>query len=297
MTFPTNTAITHDWFNAWNLLYDSDVKFNLVVTSPPYYNARKYGKDWDYFKSPEEWLEFCVEMISTLGDVMKKGGVIWWNTGSGYENNRRLTVIERLIIAAEDRGIYQVEQIPWTKTSFVPKSFNNRPYAAWEQNIVFSKEPELARYYVDNVREPYAESTLKRYKYTLKPLGLDESGESVNEQRKVGPNPLGKSPPNYLHKNVDLSKRDHPAPMAAGIASWAIRAYSKIGDLVLDPMCGYGTTLIEAKRLDRNYLGFDINEKYVKEAIKCLEETERASSSLLLTEEKKKELLMDHTDS
>lgn len=262
-----NKAYHMDFFDAV-----AKEEFDLVdmcVTSPPYYNARKYGKDWDYFKTPEDWLEFCFDMLLVTSMCVKPDGVIWWNTGSGYKDSRRLSVIEHLIVRAEKEGIYMVDQIPWCKTSFIPKLYQNRPYPAWEQNIIFSRAPEDVIYYVDHVREPYAESTLERLKYPVGNMQADEKGE-FTERKMVNPNPLGKSVPNYLHKNVDTSRRDHPAPMANGIANWAIRAYTVKGETVLDPMCGYGTTLIEANKLERNAIGFDINERYVEETNKCL---------------------------
>jgi len=50
-----------------------------------------------------------------------------------------------------------------------------------------------------------------------------------------------------------------------------ILRYSKPGDLVLDQMCGYGTTLIECKLTGRNAKGFDINPKMVEMSRKNLE--------------------------
>jgi DNA modification methylase len=239
--------------------------FDLCVTSPPYYNARKYGAKWDTFKSDRDWFHFCIDMLLCIADVMKPEGVIWWNTGPGYANNKRLTVVEEMIVKAGNQGIFLIDKIPWCKTSFLPKSYQNRPIPAWEENLIFSKKPEVAVYYRDNVREPYAESTLKRMKYPVGQIQADDDG-SFKKRKMVKPHPLGKTVPNYLIGKVDVSKRKHPAPMAKWIANWAIRAYSKHGDMVLDPMCGIGTTLIEAFKLKREFLGFDTNPKYVDKA-------------------------------
>ena len=42
-----------------------------------------------------------------------------------------------------------------------------------------------------------------------------------------------------------------------------VKASSKKGDLVLDPFCGVGTTAAVCKKLKRNFIGFEINEKYI----------------------------------
>ncbi|MFE4832720.1 TRM11 family SAM-dependent methyltransferase [Streptomyces sp. NPDC056672] len=54
----------------------------------------------------------------------------------------------------------------------------------------------------------------------------------------------------------------HPAKMLPQIAAHAITTYTRPGDLVLDPMCGIGTTLVEAIHLDRNALGIDYEPKW-----------------------------------
>lgn len=58
------------------------------------------------------------------------------------------------------------------------------------------------------------------------------------------------------------SSLDHPAKMLPAIARHAILAYTAPGEWVLDPMCGIGTTLIEAAHLDRNALGLELELKW-----------------------------------
>lgn len=267
--YKINQAHNVNFFKAW--LKIPRGTFDLCVTSPPYYNARKYGAEWDTFKSEEDWFYFCKNILLCVAEVMKPEGIIWWNTGSGYADGKRLIEVERLIVEADSHGLYLIDKIPWCKTSFLPKSYQNRPFPAWEENLIFSKEPKLAVYYKDHVRKPYAESTLKRLKYPVGQLQASADGE-FKERKMVKPHPLGKTVPNYLIGKVDVSKKNHPAPMAKWIAQWAINAYSKSGDYVLDPMCGSGTTGVEAIKLGRLFLGFDANEEYVTFANKAIDE-------------------------
>lgn len=256
------------------LMHDIEFPIDLVITSPPYYNVRKYGEKYKMFGSPEDWENFCIKMLIVLSWLIKDDGVIWWNTIAGYRNHKKMTNIFRMILAVEEEvGLYLIEDYPWCKTSFLPKKYQNRAYPAYENNLVFSRHPELVIFYRDHVREPYAESTLERLKYPVGDLQSDLEGEFKN-RKMVKPNPKGKGPANYFVEKADKTKRNHPAPMAPWLANWAIRAYSKKGDLVFDPMCGIGTTLIEAKKLGRDYLGIDLNEEYVEEAKKQLEKTE-----------------------
>src|SRR5919201_2033770 len=54
----------------------------------------------------------------------------------------------------------------------------------------------------------------------------------------------------------------HPAKMLPGIAATAIARYTEPGDLVADPMCGIGTTLVEAVHLGRDGLGVEYEERW-----------------------------------
>jgi DNA modification methylase len=54
----------------------------------------------------------------------------------------------------------------------------------------------------------------------------------------------------------------HPAKMLPAIAATAIRRYTKPGDLVADPMCGIGTTLVEAVHLGRDGLGIEYEDRW-----------------------------------
>ena len=70
--------------------------------------------------------------------------------------------------------------------------------------------------------------------------------------------------------------------MPPDLARLCIKAGSKPGDLVLDPFCGSGTTLMVAKDLDRDYLGIELNESYrplIEERLRPAEEraSERAN--------------------
>ncbi|KKN26964.1 hypothetical protein LCGC14_0869600 [marine sediment metagenome] len=251
------------------------ISIDLCVTSPPYYNARKYD-NLRLFKNARAWTMFCLEMLLAIKHVIKEDGVIWWNSGPGYENNRRLTTIYEIILEAKNWGLHLIDELPWCKTTYLPKVYRNRPYPAWEHNLIFSKDPDLVVYHKDNVRVPYAESTLKRLEYPVGDIQMTEDGKAPN-RKMVKAHPDGKTVPNYFVMAGDKTRRDHPAPMKPELANWAIRAYSEPGDIVLDPMVGCGTTCVEAKRLGRNYVGIDLSEEYIEMTRKALEETENGT--------------------
>lgn len=57
-------------------------------------------------------------------------------------------------------------------------------------------------------------------------------------------------------------KLKHPATFPDKFASDFIRCFTKEGMIVLDPFLGSGTTVVEAKKLNRHYVGFDIGKEY-----------------------------------
>ena len=63
---------------------------------------------------------------------------------------------------------------------------------------------------------------------------------------------------------VNAKKIGHPAPFPIELPHRLINLYSYEGDVVLDPFCGSGTTIIAAIQNNRNYIGYDIKEEYVE---------------------------------
>lgn len=63
----------------------------------------------------------------------------------------------------------------------------------------------------------------------------------------------------------------HPAPFPMALAERVIRLYSYVGDVVLDPFVGSGTTCAAAKRLGRHWVGYDASEAYCELARKRVE--------------------------
>ena len=75
--------------------------------------------------------------------------------------------------------------------------------------------------------------------------------------------------------NEKMGNYGHPCPKPIGWALWLIHRSTKIGDLILDPFCGSGTTCVAAKMLGRRYIGIDISEKYCEIARKRIAAAEK----------------------
>jgi DNA modification methylase len=78
-------------------------------------------------------------------------------------------------------------------------------------------------------------------------------------------------------KNVSKSDNSHSCPIPEEIARKIILSTTKAGDLVVDPFCGSGTILKVAKELGRNYIGFELSQKYVDIANKRIKDLRERS--------------------
>ena len=71
------------------------------------------------------------------------------------------------------------------------------------------------------------------------------------------------------------NNRNHPAPFPYELPYRLIKAYSFVGETVLDPFLGSGTTLVAARDLKRNGVGYEINSELANEAIKRIKNYQR----------------------
>lgn len=76
---------------------------------------------------------------------------------------------------------------------------------------------------------------------------------------------------NILKIKTEKSDRGlHPTQKAVALMEVLIKLVTKEGQTVLDPFCGCGTTLVAAKNLNRDYIGFEINDEYYQNILKRL---------------------------
>jgi len=84
----------------------------------------------------------------------------------------------------------------------------------------------------------------------------------------------------FFYEKRDIRDKDvHPAVFPIALPSHFIKLLTHKGELVLDPFVGIGTTLLAAQDLDRNAVGFDLKEQYVKIATERLEQSRLAQST------------------
>ncbi|WP_019007444.1 DNA-methyltransferase [Cohnella laeviribosi] len=254
------------------LLPDSSIK--LVYGSPPYPNAeRNYG----VWKS-DEYISKISPFINAAKLKLREDGFIVINVKANRERHKggrcttRSLVVEKLAIMMEEEwGLSCVDIEIWVKDNPVSTGLRVACQDAYEQNLWFSKSPSW-KINLDAIRRPYSETTLSKYENNeFKPRANGVS--YVRKNKRIQANPLGALPQNVIRGPVSARQDLHQAIQPSYLPNKYIKATTQEGDLVVDPWMGTGTTGIEALKLRRTFIGFDIYQEYVKNAETALLKT------------------------
>ena len=92
----------------------------------------------------------------------------------------------------------------------------------------------------------------------------------MRKNKQIQPNPLGALPKNIISGGVSAKIGSHQATQPGYLPEKYIKATTNVGDLVVDPWLGSGTTGAVALQLGRTFAGFDIMNSYVSDAAEWL---------------------------
>ncbi len=216
---------------------------DLTVTSPPYDNIRKYnGYVFDFFK-----------IANLLYILTKPGGVVVWIVGDSTVNGSETGTSFKQALYFIDIGFKLHDTMIYAKKAPVPLT-HNRYEQQFEYMFVFSKgKPTIFNPIVEDCVS-YGKKTMMTHRRLGDELSLASGfGKLVKDTRY-------KYNIWYFQKENRGSK--HPASFPEALARDHILSWSNVGDLVLDPMCGSGTTCVMAKKTGRNFIGIDISKEY-----------------------------------
>lgn len=230
---------------------------DLVVTSPPYDNQRQYkGYSFDF-----------TSIACELGRVLKQGGVIVWVVNDQTKNGcESLTSFKQAIYFVEQVGLNLHDTMIWHKHS-LPLT-HNRYEQHFEYMFIFSKgKPKT----FNGIKEPCKYADDKKYMYghsasynEVNAINYGKQGKRFNVKETKLKGNVWYIPIGWMHSSKDKLAFQHPAIFPEALARDHILSWSNKGDLILDPFCGSGTTGVEAKRLERNFLGIDISDEYCR---------------------------------
>ncbi len=241
-----------------------DNSIDLIVTSPPYADARKhtYGGI-----SPDEYVDWFADRATEMLRILKPSGSFVLNIKEKcVDGERHPYVLELILDLNRNVGFRWVEEYIWHKTTSAPGKWKYRFRDSWERILHFSKSKEI-KMRQDAVKVPIGDWTTSRLK------NMSENDHSRHESsthsgvgRKISAWE-GKDlvyPSNVLHKSPVAHNTGHSAPFPEWLPEFFINLFTDEGDVVLDPFLGSGTTFRVAQRMNRIPVGIELNREYVE---------------------------------
>ncbi len=249
---------------------------HLVVTSPPYFNAKMYSvesqegkkKDLGNIHDLEIWFDEITKVWQEVFRVLQAGRKFFLNIMNlpvRYDKTfRTLNLVGKSIEACESVGFVFKRDIIWHKTNGVRAHFGTFPYPGGillnnmhEFILEFEKLGNSAKKYSHLSKEQKEESKIDKEFW----LSLKNSDVWLMKPEKSG------------------HRREHIAPFPLELPERLIRAYSYIGEKVLDPFMGSGTTLLAAQNHGRHGIGVDVNADFYDLAKRRLSNNENESNA------------------
>ena len=228
-----------------------DECIDLTVTSPPYDNLRTYkGYKFEFNRVAWELLR-----------ITKPGGVVVWVVGDATIKGSETGTSFKQALYFKEIGFNLHDTMIFHKPNAMPLT-HNRYDPAFEYMFILSKgKPKVFNPIKEECK--YAGGVKKRHqekKATLDVMSSTRFRDEENTYKELKYRKNLWSYPVGVEPEVEIG--NHPAPFPQKLAGDHVVSWSNEGDLVLDPMCGSGTTLKMAKQLGRNYIGIDISNEY-----------------------------------
>ena len=238
-----------------------DKHFNLIVTSPPYADARHEHYD---SISPDKYVDFILSFHEEFWRVLGNEGSFVLNVKDRVVNGVRHRFVWHVIEALSDKGWLCIDDYIWVKPNAMPGYWPNRLRDEWEYCFHMTKQPKFAMYQ-DAIRQPIGEWAKKRLeKLTGKSNGRhnseNDSGFGRDLRKWVGKSTV--LPGNTVKVPLVGKNMGHPAAYPVGLPEYFIKLFTQLGDNVLDPFAGSGSTGLAAEQLDRNVVLIDNKEDY-----------------------------------
>jgi adenine-specific DNA-methyltransferase len=222
-----------------------DGHVDLVITSPPY----NIGKEYENPRALDEYLDWCSRWMAEVHRVLSARGSFWLNLGYlSVPGKGRAVPLPYLLW--DKSPFYLLQEIVWhygagvaARRAFSPRNEKWLWFVKDEQNYYFD---------LDAVRDP-------NVKYP-----------NQKKNGKLKCNPLGKNPSDVwsipkVTSGAGRASRErtpHPAQFPLAVVQRIILACSREGELVLDPFCGSGSTLVACVLNDRRGLGIEVRADY-----------------------------------
>lgn len=224
----------------------SDKSVHLIVTSPPYFNA-----PFDYkglFKNYEQYLGVIKRMAREAYRVLQDGRIFALNIDDMLVNGQKYPITADTIKIFQSVGFRYRDKIIWKK----PDGY----LRISKRSGVLLQNPYPMYFYPDNLLESIIIFQKGKFDY-------HSISKEVREQSKIDKNVFQD---NNWHKTIwEMTNVLPGSKLEKNIAAFPdelayrlIKLFSYVGETVLDPFMGSGTTMKIARQLDRNSIGYEI---------------------------------------
>ena len=232
----------------------ADGSVALVVTSPPYFAGKQYEEELEREGVPASYLEYLQMLTDVFAEcvrTLEPGGRIAVNVANLGRKPYRSLSADVIRILQDDLGLLLRGEAIWQKAEGASgscawgsfRSPANPVLRDITERVIIASKGRFDRARTAKQREaeglPHV-STLMADDFMA--LTLDVWEIPTESAKRVG----------------------HPAPFPVELPEQLIRLYTYENDLVLDPFMGSGSSLVAAARLDRRYVGYDLDPAYVK---------------------------------
>ena len=227
---------------------------DLLVTSPPYF----IGKEYDLSCHATDYEKTIVTLIPDLERIVKPGGSICWQVGNHVLQNK-IIPLDHLTANAMKRSIqfHLRNRIIWT---YAHGNHERRRFSGRYETILWYTKGDEYYFDLDGVRIPQKYPGKRHYKGPYK--------------GQYSGNPLGKNPGDYWDigaiwdipnvKANHVEKTPHPCQFPVALVRRLVLALCPKAGIVLDPFAGSGTSAIAAILERRNFIGCDVEPKYLQ---------------------------------
>ena len=236
----------------------ADPPYNLQLRNELYrpdmskVDAVKDG--WDQFENFKEYDEFTREWLSASQRVLKDTGTIW--VIGSYHN------IYRVGALMQDLGFWILNDILWLKNNPMP-NFRGVRFTNAHETMIWAQKKKGARY-------TFNHQSMKKLNDDLQ-MRSDWTIPLVTGKQRIKSN----------------GSKAHSTQKPEGLLYRVIMSSSNVGDVILDPFFGSGTTGAVAKKLGRNWIGIERDKKYISVAQKRIDAAAESDSDAINVEQPK----------
>lgn len=256
-----NTIINDDCIDIMNRMEEKSV--DLIFADPPYNlqlgdsltrpdnsNVAGVYEEWDSFDSLASYDDYTKRWMSAARRILKDDGAIW--VIGSYHNIFRVGYI------LQDLGFWILNDVIWNKTNPMPNFKGTRFTNAHETLIWAAKNPNSKYTFNYEAMKALNEDTQMRSDWHI-PLCTGKERLKGEDGNKL-----------------------HPTQKPEALLYRVIMSSSKVGDVVLDPFFGTGTTGAVAKKMGRNFIGIEKDKSYIKGAQERVDNVEPLSNEICL---------------